>query len=113
MENPSPVDSGKKEFWQRHIQQWWDSGLSQTDYCAQHRLKIYKFHYWRSKLKKMKVKTKPSPRLVPVELEYDMNLPTQKERVYSLKIHIGKALIEVGSDIPPEILRQFVQALEV
>ena len=112
MGHPNTASSEKKAFWQSHMQQWRDSGLSQADYCAQHRLKIYQFHYWRGKLRAKSTKAESSPRLVELETKTDWNAPVRPERVYPLKIHVGKAVIEVGSDMPPETLRQFVKALE-
>lgn len=112
MGNPRPASSEKEAFWSSHMQQWRDSDLSQADYCAQHRLKTYQFQYWRSKLRAKSAKAKSSLRLVQLETKTDWNAPVRPERVYPLKIHIGKAVIEVGSDMPPETLRQFVKALE-
>ncbi|QWF69471.1 hypothetical protein KEF85_02380 [Methylomonas paludis] len=37
------------EFWQRHIEQWHTSGLSQASYCRQQALLVHRFSYWKRK----------------------------------------------------------------
>lgn len=39
--------SSKADFWQKHVNDWQRSGLSQKAYCAQHDLKLASFGYWR------------------------------------------------------------------
>lgn len=56
-------------FWQNHIQAWQDSGLSQPAYCKEHDLKFGNFSYWRTRLKKIRTKSK----LLPVKLEAPVN----------------------------------------
>lgn len=41
----------KQVFWQKHIQTWQRSALSQTAYCQQHELSLATFGYWRKRLK--------------------------------------------------------------
>lgn len=50
----------KQQFWQEHLDDWQASGLSQTDYCNAHQLKLGTFTYWRGK------QTTPSTKLIPV-----------------------------------------------
>lgn len=42
----------KRTHWQSHIDNWQQSGVSQTEYCKQHGLKLANFGYWRTRLKK-------------------------------------------------------------
>lgn len=39
--------SPRGRFWQRHIQQWQRSGVTQSQYCREHDLSIGAFHWWR------------------------------------------------------------------
>jgi hypothetical protein len=39
----------KTAFWQRHIEAWTQSGLTQRIYCEQHHLKLANFSYWRKR----------------------------------------------------------------
>lgn len=38
------------QFWQSHLANWKDSGLSQAEYCRQNNLKSTRFTYWKLKL---------------------------------------------------------------
>lgn len=42
----------KQRYWLRHIEQWFQSGLSQAAYCRQNNLKVRHFNYFNSRLKK-------------------------------------------------------------
>ena len=42
----------KQKYWQRHIEKWSQSGLSQAAYCRERNLKIKSFIYFKSRLKK-------------------------------------------------------------
>lgn len=37
-------------FWQKHLQQWRQSGLSQAQYCRQQRLSAPAFGWWKGRL---------------------------------------------------------------
>jgi hypothetical protein len=37
------------EFWERHLEAWKRSGLTQVAYCASHGLRIKSFSRWRTK----------------------------------------------------------------
>ncbi|MFT5887657.1 MAG: hypothetical protein ACI9BO_000465 [Zhongshania sp.] len=51
----------KEQFWQDHIIAWQDSGLSQTTYCKQHKIKFHHPAYWRNRLSPAKA---PSAKLI-------------------------------------------------
>jgi hypothetical protein len=54
----------KRTFWQKHIDGWQQSRLSQPAYCKQHDLKLANFGYWRTRLSK----TQRSNKFIPVDL---------------------------------------------
>lgn len=54
----------RRLFWQSHIKQWVDSGLSQVSYCRQNGLRSNRFTYWKCKFKKERGMSE----LVPVQL---------------------------------------------
>jgi hypothetical protein len=59
----SPASPGsKKEYWNHHIGNWRNSGLTQIQYCKEQQLKLSTFRYWKSRLKQL-VLSKP---LLPV-----------------------------------------------
>lgn len=39
----------RKDFWQRHVNQWRTSGLSKMAYCQQNALTYHQMVYWSSK----------------------------------------------------------------
>lgn len=58
-----PTD--KSTFWQQHINQWQHSGTSQKHYCAQHKLSLASFGYWRRRLS---TTTSVANKLIPVHI---------------------------------------------
>ena len=41
-----------KRCWQRHVEKWKASGLSQAEYCRKNNLRSRGFGYWKRKLEK-------------------------------------------------------------
>ena len=37
-------------YWQQHVAAWQGSGLSQNQFCKNHKLNYHRFVYWRRKL---------------------------------------------------------------
>ena len=42
--------TARGRFWQRHLQQWRQSGLSQAQYCRRHHLSAPAFGWWKGRL---------------------------------------------------------------
>lgn len=40
----------KRRFWERHLEQCRQSGLTQKGYCQEHGLKRHQFYYWKKRL---------------------------------------------------------------
>lgn len=56
----------KADFWQRHMEAWGRSGLTQARYCREHELSLASFGYWRRRLR-TSPQTKPNgSALVPI-----------------------------------------------
>ena len=55
------------DYWQKQIEGWRQSGLSQIAYCAQHDLNIKSFRRWRTRLQVKSFST-PALTLVPVSV---------------------------------------------
>ncbi len=47
----------KQRRWQAHLHAWKNSGLTQNEYCKQHKLRSNQFCYWKKKLKQTKRST--------------------------------------------------------
>jgi|GEM_PF-1335670 len=60
------------DFWRKHVQQWLNSGFSQTQYCRENKLSIGSFGHWKIKLVGPDDDTPPvrkKPLLLPVRIE--------------------------------------------
>ncbi len=82
----------KAEIWQQHIDNWKDSGLSQTEYCKQHKIKLHNLQYWR---KRLSACTKKSRALIPVTIK----------RSTTVRLMLGSQVaIELPSESLPDLL---------
>jgi len=59
------TSDSKRDFWQRHIEGWRQSKLSQKAYCTQQDLSFASFGYWRTRLNH---KTETRSKFIPVTL---------------------------------------------
>ena len=60
----------KRKFWNKHIEGWQGSGLTQTEYCRQHNLIPHRFTYWKNRIVKPQETFVP---LVQVNMEANFN----------------------------------------
>ncbi len=90
----------KQKYWQRHIEKWSQSGLSQAAYCREYNLKIKSFTYFKSRLKKN----------LPVQF---VQVPIEPARVPSfLKLNISSNFqIEIPDGFSQNTLTQVLQVL--
>ncbi len=49
------TSDNKHDFWQQHIEGWYQSKLSQKEYCKQQDLSFASFGYWRTRLNRKAV----------------------------------------------------------
>ena len=55
-------------YWQKHLEAWFQSELTQEAYCAEHGLSIKTFYRWRRKEKDVLATANSSLTLVPVSV---------------------------------------------
>jgi hypothetical protein len=55
-------------YWQKHLEAWFQSELTQEAYCTEHGLSIKTFYRWRRKEKDVLTAAKSSLTLVPVSV---------------------------------------------
>lgn len=61
--------------WQKHFDDWSNSGMTQPDYCKQHNISIASFGFWRTKLKReANTEIKQTKKLVPVTINNNSNI---------------------------------------
>lgn len=88
-------------YWQTHIDQWSQSGLSQASYCRINNLKTKSFTYFKSRLKKKNL---------PVELVQIPIDPIQHSSF--LKLNIGSSFqIEIPDGFSNSTLEQVLVTL--
>ncbi len=59
------TSENKHDFWQRHIDGWHQSKLSQKVYCTQQDLSFASFGYWRTRLNR---KTEVRGKFIPINV---------------------------------------------
>lgn len=95
----------RQSFWEKHIQCWQKSSLTQVDYCRQNNLKIKSFRYWKRRLNELAEEI----RFVPVRLD----LPDAEKPGTPLKVAVnGRYCIEVPDGFSSATLKQVLNVLE-
>jgi len=91
------------KLWKQHIEQWSESGLSQTEYCRQNVLSRHRFTYWKIKFKPKNLPAK----FVQIPEPLDIHVP-------DLKLNIGQGLqIEIPEGFSRATLEQVLATLKV
>lgn len=92
------------KYWQHHINQWSESGLTQTGYCRQNNLSRDRFTYWKIKFNKKNL---------PVEF-VQINAQPMSIGQRGLKLNISPALqIEIPDGFSRVTLEQVLMTLNV
>ena len=93
-----------KRFYQKHIERWQQSQLSQVEYCRQNELIPHRFAYWKRRL----AGHQTSPTFVPVPLV--PNFSASSNAKIDLVI-TGGFKIQVGPGFDAATLKQLIHAL--
>ena len=86
-----------REGWQQHIDQWRDSGLTQTEYCAQHDINSRYFSTWKGKLMP-KSPVNHAPKFIAVDVAPD-DKPSIDSGVTKVELSNGVS-IHIPSGLP-------------
>jgi hypothetical protein len=97
----------KRRFWEQQIQQWKDSGLTQSKFCRLHSLKTHQFTYWKKRFHRTQV---------PVSLvELQLGSPLQSQACSSasaLRLVLDEHYrIDIDRGFDPLTLQQLVLTL--
>ena len=98
----------KTEFWNRHIENWRNSDLTQVEYCRQNELNRHTFGYWKSKLNKKQV-FKP---FLPVSIQPEAS-PNNSSFPSGISLSVGDRFdvrLEVGFNC--DTLSRLIDVLE-
>ena len=119
-DRPQRARTGRGRFWQRHLQQWRQSGLSQAQYCRQHQLRPGTFGWWKGRLSAANGPVQPIARrptagqkssFVELTLGQRGAPAPAGEVVYEIVLSPRRCL-RLGSRFEPERVRQLLQLLE-
>ena len=90
-------------FWRVHIEQWSESGLTQTEYCRRNEISRDQFTYWKIKFRKQ---------VQPKEI-IQIPLPVHIGS-HGLRLNIGRSLqIEIPDNFNRTTLEQVLLTLKV
>ena len=104
--------TSRAAYWQKHISQWSESGLTQAEYCRRNKLSAAAFNWWKRHLRK-KSKT-----------QKDSSTPMQFVEVHGVHpAHVGRSenyeialsrdrIIRVGRDFDSDVLKRLIAAVE-
>lgn len=100
----------KKVFWQKHIDEYEKSGLSQVDYCQAHKIPLSTFGYWKRKLNQG-VKAKPV--FYPIAIPPDHSR-YDSENATGLVLHLknGRFSLEIENGFSTSTLSRVINTLE-
>jgi hypothetical protein len=98
--------------WQRHMEAYKLSGLSQASYCREKDLTYNMFSYWRRKLLKPRGSSREI-KLVEVKrvIKRINSNPMSLSRGSSIRVWVGGVCVEVGEDFSPVLLRQIMEVI--
>ena len=97
----------KRTYWKQHIDDWQQTGLTQTEYCRRHNLKHHQLVYW----KKRFLKTETDVSFVPLKLDDLLDIPAQPDHA-SLSLVIDNHFkIDIRAGFDARLLRQLIYAL--
>jgi hypothetical protein len=116
-------NTSRRPFWQKHLRAWSQSGLTQADYCRQHKLSAPAFGWWKRQLegkprppkrspaaKQTERGDRPAVRFVEVQRGSAVDAGGSPA-VYEVLLSKGRA-IRVGRVFDPEVLKRLITTVE-
>jgi hypothetical protein len=97
--------------WQRHVEAWRESGLSQADYCHQHGLNRKTFSLWTRRDQGDPSRDRDaSLDLIAVHVSPSVPAATAEASVLLLRLPHG-AQLELSTAVPPRWLAELLRCL--
>lgn len=100
--------TAKQKHWQSIIEDWRQSGLSQSEYCRQHQIKPQHFYSWKNQLKKKLGQNDPKKKGKFLPIVWEESSPIAEP---TLRVHCQGAEIEVTHQTDPELFKKAIQWL--
>ena len=115
------ASTGRREFWQAHVEAWRKSGLTQRAYSREHELPEWQLSHWKHRLQKARRGQERKTRLVPVRVMEETTAGTdhghrpaprnaEQGRDLTLVLSNGWRL-EIGEGVQPATLSRVLEAL--
>lgn len=99
-----PVRSVKKAYWEKHLEKWQASGLTQQKYCQQENINLTTFTWWRSK--RLKDKAQPSLTFIPALIKEKAPVPSHTDIQIVLPNQVKVILpLNLSADILVSLLK--------
>lgn len=107
--------SSRAEHWRGVIEEWTDSGLSQSEFCRQRDLSLPSFSWWKWELSR-RDRESERPRFLPVRVVGSAGsiepVPWRGSGDFEVTLQQGYR-IRVPEHFDPEALRRLIRSLEV
>jgi hypothetical protein len=97
----------KRTYWKQHIENWQETGLTQTEYCRRHNLKHHQLVYWKKRFSK----TAAGVSFVPIKLDDLLDIPAQPDYAALCLVINNQFKIEIRHGFDAQLLRQLIFAL--
>lgn len=98
---------GKKKYWEKQVEAWRRSGLSQVEFCQEHGLSRWGFLYWRRKL----LGNSSSGDTAFVQVSNALEMKLAQRSTISIGID-SRHRIEVAEGFDAATLKQILDVLE-
>lgn len=101
-----------RQFYQKHLANWKDTGLSQAEYCRRNGLIRHRFGYWKKKLFKEEGQVKFA--VLPVSLS-EQSTPFIRDNISSpLRLMVDSRFsLEIPDQFSQDTLTKVLQILQV
>ncbi len=114
--------TSKAVYWQKHISQWSESGLTQAEYCRRNKISAAAFNWWKGQLRRKSKAQKSlsankqqqhglSTSMQFVEVHGIPPTHAGRGETYEVVLSQGRA-IRVGRDFDSDILKSLIAAVE-
>jgi hypothetical protein len=104
--------TSRAPYWQKHISQWSESGLTQAEYCRHNKISAAAFNWWKRHLrKKSNTQRDSSTSMQFVEVHGIPPAHVSRGETYEIGLSRGRA-IRVGRDFDADVLKRLITAVE-
>ena len=99
-------------YWQKRVQEWEASELTQAAFCKEHNLSFDSFKKWRQRLSARATSSKRL-RLVPIAAAVDQKaVNASVEQPKALTVHVGALRLDVPQGFDADHLTELVRTLQ-